>query len=64
MSQAFELKQIKYQNLQKILQTSVASTRKILNCDRVIIYDASNLPQARVLAESLDSQHTLSLIHI
>ena len=61
MSQAFELKQIKYQNLQKILQTSVASTRKILNCDRVIIYDASNLPQARVLAESLDSQHTTLL---
>lgn len=54
MSQAFELKQIKSQNLPQILQTSVESARKILDCDRVLIYDASNLPHVRVLAEAVE----------
>ncbi len=61
MSQAFELKQIKHHNLQQILQTSVESAREILHCDRVIIYDASNLPQARVLAESVAVKNTALL---
>ncbi|MEO0012711.1 MAG: hypothetical protein RLZZ535_1100 [Cyanobacteriota bacterium] len=52
MDQTFELKLIKYRNLQQILKSTVKTTREILRCDRVIIYTASNLPQAEVLAES------------
>lgn len=58
MSRASELKQIEFQNVTKIFQTSVATVRKVLQCDRVIIYDASNLPQATVLAESVTSEKT------
>lgn len=61
MGQAFKTKRIKYQNLQKILKTSVESARKALECDRVIIYDASNLSQARILAESV-AQKDLTLL--
>ncbi len=53
MSQASEQKQIKYQNITKVFQASVETVRKVLKCDRVIIYDANSLPQAKVLAESV-----------
>lgn len=52
MNLTFEHKLTKYRNLKQILQSTVKTARKILKCDRVIIYTASNLPQAEVLAES------------
>ncbi len=61
MSQASEQKQIKYQNITKVFQASVETVRKVLKCDRVIIYDASSLPQAKVLAESVVQQETALL---
>ncbi len=56
MSQAFELKRSKYKNLKKILKETVETTRETLECDRVIVYNAINLPKAGVLAESVDKQ--------
>ena len=53
MSQTFELKLTKYQNLGKILKATVETARDTLKCDRVIIYDAKDLPKARVIAESV-----------
>jgi methyl-accepting chemotaxis protein PixJ len=52
MNLTFEHKLIKYRNLKQVLKSTVETARKILKCDRVIIYTASNLPQAEVLAES------------
>ncbi len=43
-----------YQNLEELFKVTVETTRKTLKCDRVIIYDASELPQAEVIAESVD----------
>lgn len=54
MSQNFEQQKIQYQNLKQILQDTVKTVRRLLKCDRVIIYNASDLPQAAVLAESVD----------
>jgi methyl-accepting chemotaxis protein PixJ len=61
MNQTFELKLIKYRNLKQILKSTVKTTREILRCDRVIIYTASNLPQAEVLAES-NNEKCVSLL--
>ena len=63
MSQASELQQIKFQNISKIFRTSVVTVRRSLHCDRVIIYDASNLPQATVLAESVSPSKNALLGH-
>ena len=47
-----------YQNIKEILEITAQTTRKILKCDRVIIYDANNLPYAEVIAESVDAKST------
>ena len=57
MNQAVDLKQAKYQNLKKIFKVTVESTRKTLRCDRVIIYNANDLPKAGILAESVDAKY-------
>jgi methyl-accepting chemotaxis protein PixJ len=61
MSQNFEQQKIQYQNLKQILQDTVKTVRRLLKCDRVIIYNASDLPQAAVLAESVD-ENCLSIL--
>jgi methyl-accepting chemotaxis protein PixJ len=58
MSQTFERQRMQYQNLKQILKNTVATVRKILKCDRVIIYNARDLPRAGVLAESVDKNCT------
>jgi methyl-accepting chemotaxis protein PixJ len=58
MSQTSERQRIQYQNLKQILKDTVKTVRKILKCDRVIIYNASDLPKARVLVESVDQKCT------
>ncbi|MEO1004484.1 MAG: GAF domain-containing protein [Cyanobacteria bacterium J06638_38] len=55
MSPASRLEPLKHQDLEQILQSTVQSANKILQCDRVIIYDVSDLPQARVVAESVQT---------
>ena len=47
-----------YQNIKEILEITAQTTRKILKCDRVMVYDASNLPHAEVIAESVDAKST------
>ena len=50
---SLDLKPDTQQNIQEILEITVQTTRKTLKCDRVIIYDASQLPLAEVIAESV-----------
>ncbi|HEY9771146.1 MAG TPA: GAF domain-containing protein [Coleofasciculaceae cyanobacterium] len=57
MTQSSDLKLNSYQNLEELFHITVETTRKTLKCDRVIIYDASELPKAEVIAESVDSVH-------
>ncbi len=57
MTQSSKLKN-NYQYLEEIFQLTVETTRKILKCDRVIIYDASELPQSEIIAESVNAQYT------
>jgi methyl-accepting chemotaxis protein PixJ len=56
MNQTFERQLIKYQNLKQILQDTVETAREILKCDRVVIYNASDLPKAEILVESIDQK--------
>ncbi|MBE9048390.1 GAF domain-containing protein [Pleurocapsales cyanobacterium LEGE 10410] len=58
MTQSFDVKPSNYQNLAELLKVTVETTRKTLKCDRVMIYDASQLPEAEVIAESVDAQYT------
>jgi methyl-accepting chemotaxis protein PixJ len=58
MSQTSKRQRIQYQNLKQILKNTVETVRKILKCDRVVIYNANNLPKAGVLAESIDQKCT------
>lgn len=58
MSQDLERQKTQYQNLKQIFKDTVQTTRKILRCDRVFIYDATDLPRAEVLAESVDENCT------
>ncbi len=53
MSQISELKPIGSQNISQILQETVEMTRQILQCDRVIIYGAKDLPNPQAIAESV-----------
>ena len=55
MHQTFEPRLTRYQNLSQIFKTTVEAARDILKCDRVVIYNAGELPQATILAESLVS---------
>ncbi|WP_319419434.1 GAF domain-containing protein [Pleurocapsa sp. FMAR1] len=57
MTQSPNLKTNNYQHLEEIVQLTVETTRKTLKCDRVIIYDASELLKSKVIAESVDSQY-------
>ncbi|HHP7230797.1 MAG TPA: GAF domain-containing protein, partial [Xenococcaceae cyanobacterium] len=61
MTQAFDLKLSKDRNLAEFLKVTVETTRQTLKCDRVIIYDASNLPEAVVIAESVAPQYATTL---
>ncbi len=57
MSQSPNLKTNSYQHFEEIFWLTVETTRKTLKCDRVIIYDASELPKSEIMAESVDSQY-------
>ncbi len=57
MTQSPNLKTNNYQHLEEIVQLTVETTRKTLKCDRVIIYDASELLKSKIIAESVDSQY-------
>ena len=57
MTQSFDLKPNNYKNLEEFLKVTVKTTRKNLRCDRVTICDASQLPTAEVIAESVDSSY-------
>ena len=63
MSQTFELKLTKYRNLTKILKATVETARNTLKCDRVIVYNARNLPRAKVLAESVADRYPALIGH-
>ena len=57
MNQSPNLKADNYQHLEEIFQLAVETTKKTLKCDRVIVYDASELPKSEVIAESVDSEY-------
>ena len=57
MSKFLDLKSDSYQNVREILEVTVQSTRKTFKCDRVIIYDVSQLPKAKVIAESVAPEY-------
>ena len=57
MSQALKQKLEKYRDLKQILKETVETTRETLECDRVIVYSASDLPVAGVIAESVAGQY-------
>jgi methyl-accepting chemotaxis protein PixJ len=61
MTQSPNFKINNYQHLQKIFDLTIETTKKALECDRVIIYDASELPKSEIIAESVDSKHTSML---
>ena len=61
MNKTLELKPSNYQDIKEILEITVKTTRKILKCDRVVVYDASELPNAEVIAESVDPKYAASL---
>ena len=53
MTQSRNFKINNYQHLEEIFQLTIEATRKNLKCDRVVIYDASELPKTEVIAESV-----------
>ncbi len=57
MTQSSNIKINNYRHLQEIFQITVEITRKTLKGDRVIIYDASELPKSKVMAESVDAKY-------
>ena len=61
MNKSLELKSSNYQDIKEILEITVATTRKILKCDRVVIYNASEVPNAKVIAETVDDKYPVSL---
>ena len=61
MNKTLELKPSNYQDIKEILEITVTTTRKILKCDRVVVYDGSQLPNAEVIAESVDAKYGASL---
>ncbi len=61
MNKSLELKSSNYQDIKEILEITVATTRKFLKCDRVVIYDASEVPNAEVIAETVDPKYPTSL---
>jgi methyl-accepting chemotaxis protein PixJ len=50
-----------YRHLQEIFQIAVETTRKTLKGDRVIVYDASELPKSEIVAESVDPDYASML---
>ena len=58
MTEALDLKLSKDRNLEEFLKVTVETTRTTLKCDRVIVYNASELPRALVLAESVDAEYS------
>ena len=58
MTEALDLRLTHDRNLKEIFKVAVETTRRILNCDRVVIYSASHLPKALVLAESINPKYS------
>ena len=58
MTQYSDLRTENYRHLEAIFQFTVEKTRKILKGDRVIIYDASELPKSTIIAESVAPKYT------
>ena len=61
MNKSLKLELSSDRDLKEILEITVSTTRKILKCDRVVIYDASQLPHAEVIAESVDDKFAPTL---
>ena len=60
MNLPFDLKLENFQHfteLEELLKVTVGVTQKTLRCDRVFVYDATELPKAKVVAEALDSKY-------
>ena len=57
MTQALDVTLSDDSNLEKLLKVTVETTRKIVNCDRIIVYSASDMPNAVILAESVAPQY-------
>ncbi|MGL6343821.1 MAG: GAF domain-containing protein, partial [Waterburya sp.] len=57
MTQSPNLKINNHQHLEEIFKLTIDATKKALECDRVIIYDASELPKSEVIAESIDAKY-------
>ena len=64
MTQALDLKVNNDQNLEGFLQVTVETRRKTQKCDRVIVYNASELSKALVIAKSIDAQYSSILLTI
>ncbi|WP_036800877.1 GAF domain-containing protein [Pleurocapsa sp. PCC 7319] len=58
MTEYLDLKTNNYQDIKELFQVTAQTTRQSLNCDRVIVYDAGELPQALILAESVDAKYS------
>ena len=61
MNKSLELKSSNYQDIKEIFEITVTTTRQSLKCDRVIIYETSQLPYAEVMAESVDAKYAACL---
>ncbi|MDJ0594107.1 MAG: GAF domain-containing protein [Pleurocapsa sp. MO_226.B13] len=58
MIESLDVKANNNQNIAEILEITAQTTRKILKCERVVVYDASQLPMVKVVAESIDPKLT------
>ena len=57
MIDSLDIRRSSYQKIREILEVTAQTTRKTLKCDRVIVYDASELPKGRVIAESVSPEY-------
>ena len=63
MTDYLDLNLTNYHDIEQLFQVTAETTRTTLKCDRVIVYDAGELPQALVLAESVDAKYSSILGH-
>ena len=57
MTKSPNLKINSYQHLEEIFQLTVETIRKNLQCDRVIVYDARELPKSKIVVEAINPQY-------
>ncbi len=57
MIESLDLKISHNPNVKELLKFIVETTKKTLECDRVIVYSASEFPKPLVLAESVDAKY-------